>query len=279
MSATQTPALDAVIDSHVHLDFAQFDCDREGVLSRARVRGVRGFVVPGVMAEHWRRVRQIAAVSADIHACYGLHPCFIKRHRREHLDALQGWLGREEVVAVGECGLDFYPPFQASEDEQRDYFQPQLEMAREHTLPVVLHARRSVDAVLKCLRQARVHSGVLHSFSGSEQQAKAAIDQGLFIGVGGTVTYERAKKLRRVLAALPLDALLLETDAPDQPGAALGGGRNEPVCILDTLEVLAQIRAESPREIAAVTTQSARALFALDAVSLRGGLHCRRPVE
>ncbi len=264
MSATQIPAPEAVIDSHVHLDFAQFDGDREAVLSRARERGVRGFVVPGVMAGHWDRVRQVSSDSLDVHACYGLHPCFLEHHRGEHLNELQVWLGREKAVAVGECGLDFYPSFLATSKQQYSFFQPQLDMAREQGLPVVLHARRSVDAVLKCLRQARVHSGVLHSFSGSEQQAKAAIDQGLFIGVGGTVTYERAKKLRRVLAALPLDALLLETDAPDQPGAAQRGKRNEPACVLDTLAVLAEIRTESRREVAALTTRNACRLFSFD---------------
>ena len=264
MSDSPIPVPDSLIDSHVHLDFQQFDADRAEVLSRARTKGVSAFVVPGVKSADWARIKSVTSVSADVYACYGLHPCFVSEHLPSDLDQLHSWLEREPAVAVGECGLDFYQHFAESEAEQRLYFEAQLLMAKEFDLPVVLHARRSVDAVLKCLRQAGVHRGVMHSFSGSAQQAKAAIDQGMLIGVGGAVTHERAIKLQSVVAALPLDALVLETDAPDQPGGLHRGQRNEPAYISEVLDVVESIRSEPRALIATATTQNSARLFALN---------------
>lgn len=263
MNSNPIPVPDLLIDSHVHLDFPQFDPDRSEVLARARAKGVSAFVVPGVKSSDWGRIRTVALESSDVYPCYGLHPCFVAEHQPQDLDLLRLWLEREPAVAVGECGLDFFQHFAESEVEQRLYFESQLALAREFDLPVVLHARRSVDAVLKCLRQAGVHRGVMHSFSGSLQQAKAAIGQGLLIGVGGAVTHVRAKKLQSVVAALPLHALVLETDAPDQPGALHQGQRNESVYISEVLDVMESIRPEPRALIAATTSQNSARLFAL----------------
>lgn len=264
MSSSPIPVPDLLIDSHVHLDFPQFDSDRREVLARARTNGVSAFVVPGVKSSDWERVRSVALESSDVYPCYGLHPCFVVDHQPKHLDQLRLWLEQEPAVAVGECGLDFYQHFAESEAAQRLYFESQLGLAKEFDLPVVLHARRSVDAVLKCLRQAGVHHGVMHSFSGSLQQAKAAIDQGMMIGVGGAVTHERAKKLQSVVAALPLHALVLETDAPDQSGSLHQGQRNESAYICEVLDVVESIRPEPRAVIAATTSQNSARLFALD---------------
>lgn len=253
-----------LVDSHVHLDFAAFDGDREEVLLRARAASVAAFVLPAVRAADWERLKAVAASSADIHACYGLHPCFVADHRPEDLDNLKRWVEREKPVAVGECGLDLFPAFADSKAAQLQYFEGQLVIARDFQLPVVLHARRAVDTVLKCLRQAGVSRGVMHSFSGSLQQATAAIEQGMMIGVGGALTHERARKLRRVVASLPLECLLLETDAPDQPGALHRGQRNESAFIVSTLDVLAALRTESRTEIAQKTSENAERLFGFD---------------
>ena len=264
MSSSLIPVPDMLIDSHVHLDFSRFDPDRDEVLARARAKGVSVFVVPGVKSADWGRIRSLALGSSDVYPCYGLHPCFVAEHQPQDLDQLRVWLEREPAVAVGECGLDFYQHFAESEAEQRLYFESQLVLAKEFDLPVVLHARRSVDAVLKCLRQAGIHRGVMHSFSGSLQQAKAAIDQGMMIGVGGAVTHERAKKLQSVVAVLPLHALVLETDAPDQPGSLHQGQRNEPAFIGGVLDVVESIRPESRALIAAATSKNSARLFALE---------------
>ncbi len=263
MSDSPTPAPDYLIDSHVHLDFAQFDADRAAVLQRARAQGVRAFVVPAVIAPHWLRLRSVAAASADVFACYGLHPCFCEHHELEHLVELQAWVEREKPVAIGECGLDFFPPFESTRSKQFAILEPQLALARSHGLPVILHARRAVDAVLKCVRQAGVEKGVIHSFSGSAQQARAALDQGMLIGVGGALTYERANKLRSVVSSLPLDSLVIETDAPDQPGAGHRGERNEPCFLPEVIDVLTQLRTESRETIESTTTENAIRLFSL----------------
>lgn len=263
MSNTPILVPDRLIDSHVHLDFPQFDEDRSQVIQRAQSVGVEALVVPGVRASDWPRIATLCSEIVGLHACYGLHPCFCIDHQLSHLQDLSRWLERESVVAVGECGLDFSPKYVGEEALQRKYFEQQLVLAKLHGLPVVLHARRSVDAVLKCLRQAGVHQGVMHSFSGSLQQAKAAIDQGLHIGVGGAITYDRAKKLRAVLRSIPLDSIVLETDAPDQPGASHRGMRNEPSFIISVLSVLAEIRLESRLKIAEETSNNSARLFSL----------------
>jgi len=239
------------IDSHVHLDFPAFDADREQVVGRAQATGVGAYVLPAVTAATWPRLKRVAETTEQSYACYGLHPCFVAEHRLpQDIDALHEWVLREQPIAVGECGLDFYQGYKAFESEQRAVFEPQLQIARSFDLPVVLHARRALDAVLKSLRQAQVHSGVVHSFAGSLQQAKAVIDQGLHIGVGGTLTYPRANKLRQVIKTLPLDALVLETDAPDQPTAAHRGYRNEPAYLHEVFESINELRPESPEVVA-----------------------------
>lgn len=265
MMSTPTPVPEGLIDSHVHLDFAAFDGDRAQVLARARAAGVRGYVVPAVCCERWGAIRDLAAGSDEVFPCYGLHPCFVAQHRPEHLALLAQWVERDRPVAIGECGLDFYGDNAATAARQRELFVAQLHLARRFELPVVLHALRAVDEVLKSLREAMVERGVVHSFSGSVQQAQRAIDQGLHIGLGGALTFERSKKARAVAAAVPLESLLLETDAPDQPGAAHRGERNEPAYLVEVLDALAALRPEPREVIARVTSANARQLFALPA--------------
>ena len=209
-----------LIDSHVHLDFAAFDADRAGVVARARAAGVVQMVVPGVVASDWPRVAAVVNANAGVFACYGLHPCFVSQHREADLDELAQWVLRERPVAVGECGLDFFGSFRDSEKRQRQLFESQLSLAVACDLPVVLHARRSVDDVLKMLRQSGVERGVLHSFSGSEQQAFKAIDQGLYIGVGGSITHARASKARAVASTLPLSLMMPAILCQDPLGLA-----------------------------------------------------------
>jgi len=187
---------------------------------------------------------------------------YLADHRPEHLDALRDWLERERPVAVGECGLDFFVEG-LDADTQRMYFARQLELAREFELPVILHARRAVDEVIAGIRRIGGLRGVVHSFSGSEEQARQLWKLGFLIGLGGPVTYERANKLRSLVATMPLEYLLLETDAPDQPLAAHRGERNEPVWLGEVLATVAILRGEDPQVIAQATTHNARNLFGL----------------
>ena len=195
---------------------------------------------------------------------YGLHPLRIASHREEHLRTLRAWIERERPVAIGECGLDYWVEG-LDPDLQATYFDGQLQLAREYDLPVVVHARRAVDAVMAAIKRVGHLRGVIHSFAGSEEQARQLADIGFLIGIGGPVTYDRAKRVRRVAASVPIETLLLETDAPDQPDCAHRGQRNEPARIVRVLETIAELRNEDPAVVARATTRNAERLFGLPA--------------
>jgi TatD DNase family protein len=247
-------------DSHCHLDAPEFDADRDAVLSRARESGVARQLVPAVDRASWDRIRALCAAEPGLRPAYGLHPMFLEQHAPAHLDELAGWLERERPAAVGECGLDFYVEG-FDPDAQRRYFNGQLELARDFDLPLVLHARRAVEEVTSSLRRVGGLRGVVHSWSGSEEQARQLFELGFCLGIGGPVTYERARRLRRTVATMPIDFLLLETDAPDQPDAGQRGQRNEPARLGRVLEVVAELRGQPSAEIAEATTANALRLF------------------
>ena len=251
-----------LIDSHCHLDAPGFDIDRAAVIARAKVAGVVAQVVPATTAAAWPKLREVCAVDASLHPAYGLHPMFLPDHRPEHLHALRDWLERERPCAIGECGLDFFVEG-LDADGQRHYFDGQLQLAREFDLPLIVHARRAVDEVIQRLRRVGGLRGVVHSFSGSPEQARQLWNLGFLIGLGGPLTYPRANRLRTLVATMPLEFLLLETDAPDQPDAGIRGQRNEPARLAAILDVVAGLRGQVPEETAAQTTANARRLFNL----------------
>jgi TatD DNase family protein len=252
--------MSALYDSHCHLDAPEFDPDREAVLARARAAGVTSQLVPAVERAAWEKLRAICAADPGLRPAYGLHPMYLDRHHPQHLDDLADWLARERPAAVGECGLDFFVDG-LDPEAQRYYFNGQLALARQHALPVVLHARRAVDEVIAALRRTGGLRGVVHSWSGSEEQARQLFNLGFHLGIGGPVTFERAQRLRRTVATMPLEFLLLETDAPDQPDAAHRGQRNEPGRLLEVLNVVAQLRNADPAAIASATRENAERLF------------------
>jgi TatD DNase family protein len=249
-------------DSHVHLDDARFDADRDAVLRRAHAEGVILQVVPGVDVASWTRIEALCTPGSGLFPAWGLHPMFMHVHRDEDLATLPQWLETKRPVAVGEIGLDFHQEDHDAE-RQRDYFRKQLTLARDLDLPVILHARAAMDEVTTTLRHMGGLRGVVHSFSGSEQQAEQLWKIGFHLGIGGPVTYERAQRLRKIVAKMPIEYLLLESDAPDQPGAAHRGERNEPSYIPDVLHCIATLRGEDPADIAAATTANTRRLFGI----------------
>lgn len=253
-----------LVDSHCHLDAGEFDRDRDAVVARARAAGVRAQIVPAVDAAGWPKLRDICASGEGLHAAYGLHPMFLDAHRDEHLGQLREWIEREKPVAVGECGLDYFVEG-LDHERQQFFFDGQLQLAREFDLPVIVHARRAVDAVIAAIRRTGSLRGVVHSFSGSEEQARQLWREGFMVGLGGPVTYDRAQRLRRLVASMPLEHLLLETDSPDQPDAGIRGQRNEPERLAEVLRIVAGLRGESEDHIASTTTANARRLFRLDA--------------
>lgn len=257
------PARLSLVDSHVHLDDGRFDADRAAVLGRAHEHGVDALIVPGIDAASWPRIQALCTRHAGVFPAYGLHPLFLAQHQPEHLASLPEWLTNGGAVAVGEIGLDYFAP-ELDPATQRYYFARQLSLARELDLPVIVHARRAVEEVILTLRGVPGLRGVVHSFAGSEQQAQRLWDLGFHLGLGGPVTYERAKRLRRLVAGMPLDRLLLETDAPDQPDAHHRGQRNEPARLDEVLHCIAQLRDEPVTAVAAATSANARRLFGLD---------------
>lgn len=253
-----------LIDSHCHLDAPEFDPDRQDVIARARAAGVNAQVIPAVDAAGWPKLRAICREHDQLFPAYGLHPMFLSQHRPDHLRELGDWLQQGDAVAVGECGLDYFVEG-LDQTIQQAYFDQQLILARELQLPVIVHARRAVDAVIASIRRVGGLRGVVHSYSGSEEQAQQLWKLDFMIGLGGPVTYERAQRLRRLVAQMPLEHLLLETDAPDQPDAGIRGQRNEPARLAGISATIAALRGMEPATLAATTSQNARRLFALPA--------------
>jgi TatD DNase family protein len=252
-----------LIDSHVHLDATAFAEDRDAVIARAVDAGVKKLVVPGVDAASWPAIRALAAASEQVFPAFGLHPMYLAQHVPEDVEALALWLAHGDAVAVGEIGLDFHVGG-LDRALQRDYFLKQLALALSFDLPVILHARGALEEIIQTLRRMPGLRGVVHSFSGSEQQAQQLWQMGFHIGIGGPVTYDRAQRLRRIVATMPLEFLLLESDAPDQPDADHRGQRNEPAHVANVWQCIAKLRNESETMIATATTANARRLFNLD---------------
>jgi TatD DNase family protein len=249
-----------LIDTHCHLDAAEFDLDRDVVHAAALAAGVERIVVPSVAVDRFNCVKTTVAGYSGCVAAYGIHPLFVTQAKESDLTVLHDWLLREKPVAVGEIGLDFYVPDQ-DPLRQEFFFVEQLKLAREFNLPVLLHVRRSVDAILKQLRRIKVPGGIAHAFNGSRQQADEFIKLGFKLGFGGSMTYSGSTRIRQLAASLPLESIVLETDAPDMAPAWLAGRRNAPAELIRIAAVLAELRELSPEKIAEQTTLNARAIF------------------
>jgi TatD DNase family protein len=255
------PVMD-LIDTHCHLDVADFDADRSAVLARSRACGVRRLVIPAVDAAHWASLLALCRREAGLYPALGLHPLYLEQHRQEHVEALESAVARHRPVAVGEIGLDFFVAGLDRERQQR-LFEAQLGVARNAGLPVILHVRKSHDQVLAALRRIRVCGGIAHAFNGSLQQAQQYLDMGFKLGFGGTLTYQRSSKIRGLAKALPLEAIVLETDAPDMAVAAHRGERNSPEYLPDCLQALAEVRDQDVALLAECTTRNACAVLRL----------------
>ena len=252
-----------IIDTHCHLDVAEFDPDRQAVLARARANGVAAIVVPGVLAPGWDHLWRFCAGEPDLYPALGLHPVYLDRHQEGDLAALEKFLVEHRPVAVGEIGLDYFV-IGLDRRRQQALFETQLEMARAADLPVILHVRKAHDAVLATLRRIRVSGGIAHAYNGSLQQAQQYIDLGFKLGFGGMLTYERSRRLRLLARELPAEAIVLETDAPDLTVAQHRGMRNSPEYLPYCLAALAESRGENREDLARQTSANARAVLGLD---------------
>ena len=254
-----------LIDTHTHLDFPDFDADRDAVLARAGAAGVERLVVLGVYQENWQRLWQMALQHDALYAAFGLHPVYLAQHRPEHLLELHDWLqrlaGHAKLCAVGEFGLDYYidDPDPA---RQQALFEAQLRLAVTFELPVLLHVRRAHAATIATLKRIRVpRGGVIHAFSGSYEEAREYMKLGFKLGLGGAATWPQATRMHKVLAKLPLDSVVLETDAPDMAPAMHPQQRNSPEYLADICTSLAERLHTDADTVANASTRNAAELF------------------
>lgn len=255
------PGLD-LIDSHCHLDADEFAADRDQVVALAQQLGVSTIVVPAIRADGFALTRAMAQRYGCCKVALGMHPLFIDSHLPVHLSVLRQQLSQGGVVAVGEIGLDgFVPGLDMARQEW--LLVEQLKLAVEFDLPVLLHIRKAQDQILKHLRRIRVKGGIAHAFNGSRQQADEFIRLGFKLGFGGAMTFDRALRIRELAATLPLDALVLETDAPDIAPAWAYKQRNSPTELPRIAAVLAELRQMPLVELAAATSANTRATLAL----------------
>lgn len=274
MGGGMIDAMPTWIDTHCHLDAAEFAADRDAVRAAARAAGVGHVVIPAVERAHWRTVIDLAHRHGDSYAL-GIHPLYTPRAQEGDIAALRDLLaevqGDPHLVGVGEIGLDFFVPGLDAE-RQIWFYEQQIQLARALGLPVILHVRKSSDRLLKTLRATPVVGGIAHAFNGSAQQAQAFIDLGFKLGFGGAVTYDRALKLRALAATLPLDSIVMETDAPDIPphwlyttaeqrAAGQPQGRNTSAELPRIAAEVAQLRGMALDALQAATTANARAVL------------------
>ncbi|SAK62986.1 TatD-related deoxyribonuclease [Caballeronia hypogeia] len=250
------------IDTHCHLDAGEFEADRDAVAGAALAAGVTRIVIPGVERGNIATVRELAHRIEGGAYALGIHPLFTPGATDDDLRVL-----REEIAAsmddplfvgIGEIGLDYFVPT-LDDARQQFFYNEQLKLAREFDLPVICHVRKSQDKVLKGLRVHEIHRGIAHAFNGSFQQAEAFIAQGMRLGFGGNLTFERALQIRRLASDLPLDAIVLETDAPDIAPSWLYKQRNAPEQVAGIAKVLAQLRGIDENALSLGTTANAHA--------------------
>lgn len=250
-----------LIDTHTHLDFPDFDADRAAVLQRSRSLGVQRMVVLGVYQRNWQRLWDLCLNNPALYGAFGLHPVYLEEHQPEHLLELGDWLTRlkdhGQLCAVGEIGLDFFIP-EPNRDRQQALFEAQLGLAADFELPVLLHVRRSHAEMIATLKRYKLkRSGIVHAFAGSAEQAREYIKLGYKLGLGGAATWPQALRMHRVLPQLPLDSLVLETDAPDMAPAMHAHQRNSPEYLPDICRALAALIGIGAEQLAQASTDNA----------------------
>ncbi len=259
-------------DSHCHFDFPMFDGDRQAIWQHCHALGVKQLVIPGVCPEQWHSAGRIAEQFNGVYFAAGVHPWWIEKVFPEECNAQQiaNMLGKlaisvkhEKCVAIGECGLD--AAIATKLGVQKELLDAHLQLASELALPVIIHCRKAHNEIILALKKFNLPAGgVIHAFSGSIDLALTYWQLGFRLGIGGTITYERAHKTRETVRQLPIAALMLETDAPDMPLSGHQGQGNTPEKLPVIAQVLANLRTEPASYIAQHTTKNARNLFGLE---------------
>lgn len=252
-----------LIDTHCHIDLAGFEPERKDLLEAAWRSGIEAIVIPAIVAKDFDSLQSIAGTDKRLVAGIGLHPLFMTQHCDADFERVTELAKSDAVSAVGECGLD-YTRDDSDKSAQKAMFAKHIALAAKCDKPLLIHANKAVEDVVLTLQQHSGARGIVHSFNGSLQQAERLIDLGFALGFGGAVTYPRAKRLRQLVTQLPLQSIVLETDAPFQTGFRHSGQTNQPAWIVEVLETIAELRQQTTAEIAKATTATAAAIFTLE---------------
>lgn len=250
-----------LVDAHCHFDFPAFDGRRDEILDRCRSLGVDRLVIPGVTRNNWDRVVRTSEACGSADYCLGIHPWYVDAHDASALDELKQRLQARDprCLGLGECGLD---RLRGDLSQQREWFRAQAEIAEELCMPLVVHSVRTHDEVIAELNAARFSGrALIHGFSGSYEQGRKLVSRGCMLGVGGVVTHDRARKTRDAIARLPLESLMLETDAPDMSPEGIAQGENSPEHLPRVLASLAYLRGVSQADLAEQLGSNTRAFF------------------
>jgi len=260
-------------DSHCHLDFDEFNNGFQKLLTMCAEQGIHQIIVPSISPNNWQNVLTLCSSLSlkkinQLHACLGIHPWFLKDLTENHLQDLSQIVAeyKDNIIAIGETGIDgVIAKEQDNLAQQQHFFDYQLALAQQYDLPIIVHHRRSHSEVIALLKKVKLNrAGIIHAFSGSYQQACQYIDLGFKLGVGGTITYERAKKTIKALKKVPASSLVLETDAPSMPLANYQGETNSPLRLIDVFNRLVKIREEPAEQLAETIENTVTTLFKLD---------------
>jgi len=250
----------SLFDTHCHLNAPELESRLDGLIEQAMQQGVNRWLIPATSPDQWAVIYQLSLKYPGIQAALGIHPWYVKKYALSSLNQITELVEQhtDVLVAIGETGLDHFKPHF---EQQILYFETQLQLASRLKLPVIIHCVKAQDEVVRCLKEGRVSRGVIHGFTGSYQQAKQLIDLGMKIGVGGSITYPRASKTRDTISSLPLDTLVLETDAPAMPLSGFQGEPNVPHRLKMVFDVLVSLRAESKAQISDTLWENSQELF------------------
>lgn len=254
-----------LVDTHCHLDFKDFESDRQRVIDRSREEGIGYIVNVGSSLEGTKKSLMLAEENDFIYASAGIHPHEADKIKEKDVEVFKKFLDARKIVAVGEIGLDYYKNI-SSQERQKRLFEKLLEEAKKRKLPLIIHNRDAQEDTMRILKEVIGDSikGVMHCFSGDESFLKRCLDLGMFISFTCNITFKNAERLREIVKLMPVDRLLLETDAPFLAPQVFRGKRNEPAYIKCLAEAIAKIKNVTFEEVARITTENAKKLFKLE---------------
>lgn len=256
-------------DSHCHLDFETFSANIDTVLRQCSQANINNIVIPTIGPNNWLSTlaltKKYSSEALNLHPCLGIHPWFLNQLTTNSLSELETILieNLTEIVAIGEAGIDGVIDKEQNDLQQQiDIFEYQLALAKQYNLPIIVHHRRSHQHIVPLLKQYQLNNaGIIHAFSGSYQQACQYIDLGFKLGIGGTITYPRAEKTIKAVKRLPLDSLVLETDAPSMPLYGFQGQENSPLRLIEVFNALTLIRSETAADLAMAIEQNIQSIL------------------